>query len=267
MSKRVAHNKIPMDEPYIIEQYNLGRSTNEIAKELGVSGSAISRRLDKLGVKKRKIEYDISKEELYDLYVNKKLSARDIAKHFGCGKTHIARLIRRYEIPARKNAGDPTFTKEERRAKWGQSGEAHPLWKGGVTSLNEYLRKASHDWRDAKMTDANYRCWITGEEVLRLNVHHAYPWHKLRDEAMHAVGIYGYTNVGECPPELVEECYELLVDKHAKLPGYVIDERLHVLFHQVYGNDVTDADIHEFKAQYLSGEFNATSTQKEAVYC
>lgn len=265
MAKRVAHNKIPMDEPYIIEQYKLGRSTNDIAVELGVSGSAISRRLSKLGVEKRKLEYDITKEELQRLYIDEKLSVRNIAKHFGCGKTHINKLLVRHEIPLRKNAGDPSFTTEERRIKWGQPGAEHPLWKGGVTSLNEHLRKTSHDWRDAKMAESNYRCWITGKESPRLNVHHAYPWHKLRDEAMQAVGIYGYTNVGECPPELVEECYEKLVEAHRKLPGYVIDERLHVLFHQLYGNDVTDADIHEFKERYLAGKYDALSTRKEAV--
>jgi len=250
-----------MNEPYIIEQYLLGRSTNDIARELGVSGSAVSRRLTKLGVEKRKLEYEISREELYELYINKKMSVRSIAKHFGCGKTHINKLLHRYEIPLRKNAGDPSFTKEERRMKWGKCGAEHPLWKGGVTSINEYLRKTSHDWRDAKMAEANYRCWITGEEAPRLNVHHAYPWHKLRDEAMQAVGIYGRENVGDCPPELLEECYEKLVEAHRTLPGYVIDERLHVLFHQLYGNDVTDADIHEFKARYLAGEFDERLTQ------
>lgn len=265
MGKRVAHNKIPLNEPYIIEQYELGRSTNEIAAELGVSGSAISRRLDKLGVKKRKLEYVITKEELERLYIDDKMGIIPIAKHFGCGKTHINKLLHRYGIPTRKNAGDPSFSKEERKEKYGMNGAEHPLWKGGVTGINEYLRKTSHDWRDDKMTEANYRCWITGETAPRLNVHHAYPWHKLRDEAMQAVGIYGYENVGDCPPELIEECYELLVDKHRTLPGYVIDQRLHVLFHQVYGNDVTDADIHEFKERYLRGEFNVLSTQKEAV--
>lgn len=265
MSKRGGHNKAPINEPYIIEQYELGRSTNDIAAELGVSGSAVSRRLTKLGIAKRKLEYDIPKSELRRLYIDEKLSVRDIAKQFGCGKTYINRLLKRYDVPLRKNAGDPSFTKEERRAKWGQYGAEHPLWKGGVTSINEYLRKASHDWRDAKMAQANYRCWITGEEVPRLNVHHAYPWHKLRDEAMQAVGIYGLESVGDCSPELIEECYEKLVDKHRTLPGYVIDERLHVLFHQVYGNDVTDADIHEFKERYLRGEFNVKSTHKEAV--
>lgn len=261
MKKRVAHNKLPLNEPYIIEQYESGRSTNDIAAELGVSGSAISRRLTKLGIKKRKLEYDIQKPELQRLYIDEKLSVRDIAKQYGCGKTLINNLLIKFEIPLRSNAGAPSFTKEERRAKWGLRGSDSPAWKGGVTGVNEYLRRASYDWRASKMAEANYLCWITGKEAPRLNVHHAYPWYKIRDEAMHSVGIYGYTNVGDCPPELIEECYEVLVDKHSRLPGYVIDERLHVLFHQIYGNDVTDADIHEFKERYLRGEFNVKPTQ------
>lgn len=46
---------------------------------------------------------EILEETLKDLYVNKQMSTRDIAKHLGVGQTTVRRLMAKYSIKARAN--------------------------------------------------------------------------------------------------------------------------------------------------------------------
>lgn len=46
----------------------------------------------------------IDKETIFDLYVAKELSTRDVAKILHIGQTSVRRLLERYGIPARSQA-------------------------------------------------------------------------------------------------------------------------------------------------------------------
>jgi hypothetical protein len=63
----------------------------------------------------------ITKENLYDLYHNKRMSTRKIGKIFNCSHTNILCWLHKYNIKIRKNV---------------ELGEKHYNWKGGVRKQN-----------------------------------------------------------------------------------------------------------------------------------
>ena len=54
------------------------------------------------------------------------------------------------------------------------SGENHPSWKGGITSLDKQIRKnfRYRQWRDDVYTRDDFTCQICGIRGRRLNAHH-----------------------------------------------------------------------------------------------
>lgn len=108
----------------IICLYNEGMKQTEIADGFGVSQTAISTRLRKWGVSNsdgnRFIRVNISKNELYDMYWNKEMHPRQIAKIYGCSKQVITNNLIKYNICRR--------TKSEARI-----GKLNPLYGVGHT--------------------------------------------------------------------------------------------------------------------------------------
>lgn len=109
----------------IIEMYQSGMKQIEIAEHFNVSQTSISLRLRKWEVSNpdgnrfiRKV--DISKEELYDMYWNKKMHPDEIAEIFGCHKTAIHYKMNKCDIPWR--------TKSEARM-----GKLNPIYEVGHT--------------------------------------------------------------------------------------------------------------------------------------
>ncbi len=63
--------------------------------------SETRKKLFKEGKLKPKIKFKLTKEELHDLYWNKKLDVSKISKKLGLGKTTIGRWLKRYDIKRR----------------------------------------------------------------------------------------------------------------------------------------------------------------------
>lgn len=116
----------------IVDMYKDGYTQIEIAKEFNVSQTAISLRLRKWDVSnsdgnrfKRK---NISEDELYDMYWNKEMHPREIAKIFNCTFVTVHNYMKKYGIPTR--------TKSEAR-----KGKLNPIY--GVGHTKEAKRKMS----------------------------------------------------------------------------------------------------------------------------
>lgn len=180
-NKIIPHNRLNLNVEYIIAEYQKGRSANDIAREKGVSKGAILGRLKERGISRRQRNtYDnITKCKLIDYYVNKKMSTRDIADIFGCHNSLIAKRLRRFGIPVRKHAGDPAFTAEERRNKWGRPGELHPRWKGGITEVSNVIRNRLAHVSLERFKKDGFRCTECGEGEHNLNAHHIIPFSQI----------------------------------------------------------------------------------------
>lgn len=102
-------------------------------------------------------------------------------------------------------------------------GSKHYNWRGGVTPVNESIRKSTtyREWRTACFVREDYRCQITGEEG-KLVVHHILSFYKHPDLRMD-------------------------IDN-----GFVMKEELHKQFHSKYGyKNNTQEDLDEFRATVL----------------
>jgi len=255
---RVPHNRLDLDVRYIAKEYQKGRSAKSIGEELGVSKGVILGRLKEQGIERRQrpTYENITKDVLSDLYVTKKLSTRTIADKFGCNNTLISKRLKQFGIPVRKNAGDPAFSKEERKEKWGRALEDHPLWKGGVTSINTALRGVTAEWSLEQMRNNNFECFVLGKQTHNLEVHHVKPFSVIRDEAIAELGLSGNKTVGEYTAEELEELKSIIIREHEDIIGYPLDANIHRRFHSEYGMDTDLNDLLEFKQRYLAGEFD-----------
>lgn len=118
------------------------KSSTEIAKIVGTTKRNVLKALDIIGVEKRKPNTypQLNEETLKELYVNQKLSTRTIAETIGCSNNLVNKRLHKFGIPIRLHAGDPSFTVQERKEKWGKKEEGHPRWKGGVTKVSGLIR-------------------------------------------------------------------------------------------------------------------------------
>lgn len=254
---RKPHNRLDIDVNYISSEYESGRTAQDIASELGVSKKSILTRLKEAGVARRKhTPPSIGREQLYNFYVDQKLSTRAIGDMIGCSSKYVSNKLIEYGIPRRKRVGDPSFSKEERRAKWGKSREEHNLWKGGVTTLNETLRFITSEWRIEQLHKHKYTCFITGQKGGDLHVHHIRPFHEIRDHALAELGIDVAGKIADHTEETMTILRNRIAELHEGEKGFPIKPEFHKLFHKLYGFKTTEVDLLEFKKRYQSGEFN-----------
>lgn len=255
---RKAHNRLNLDVEYITKEYLAGRTAQSIATELGVGKKTILTRLKEEGVQRRQQPSypEVTKEVLEELYTNQKLSTRTIASKFRCSNKFVNTRLEEFEIPIRLNAGDPSFTEEERKEKWGQVREAHPRWKGGVTGINETLRGATEEWRNRELQRSNYTCFVTGVRTGDMHVHHITPFHKMRDSMMDELGIDMRPTISDYTDTEVEIMRERMSEMHEGEEGYVMTAQMHKLFHSLYGFDTDVDDLYEFKTRHRLGEFS-----------
>lgn len=161
-----------------------------------------------------KKQFFISKEELEELYYNKKLNYPDIEKIYNLKKGVIYHWAKKYNIKARhsfsisrtdewkkkiaisnskplseerkkkislshkgKKLTEETKQKLSQWLKGKRVGDKHPMWKGGCSSLKKRLRVCSEylQWRRKIYERDEYICQECYKKSNRLNVHHIKP--------------------------------------------------------------------------------------------
>lgn len=205
MSKKekisITHSNI--DE--MIELYKAGYTLREIGKEFDIHRKRISKILKENGVEiARRVKNYISKDNLYDFYINQELSSREIAVKYGF-KDHktVTRLLKKYDIPIRhkyyfnekrkrlisekmkvnsilvtnnpmKNPDIIEKYKKTLKKTGIRKGENNPAWKGGVTPENSKARTSieNEKFRRIVFVRDNYTCQICGKNNTRLEANH-----------------------------------------------------------------------------------------------
>lgn len=174
----------------IVKMYKEGKSTTEIAKLLNLTHRTVIRHLEHCGIKRRTIfeshyvknkkdfPYEIDNYEMmYDLYVIRRTSKREISEMFNVSPNVVDRLLRKYGIKKRTSS----------EAKIGIFvGDKHPNWKGGRTSLYMRLREYFR-FDQAKQVlkrDSN-TCQYPGCGCKKnLQVHHIKPFKEIFEEIL-----------------------------------------------------------------------------------
>lgn len=123
------------NDKQICDLYLEGLTPNEIGHILNISGASIRIHLKHCGIHIRSyveaqfnsLGKDIPKDLLsydrvYDLYINQKLSKKDIGLKYNVDPGTIDRILKKFSIHVRTNS----------EAKIGhKTGDTHPNWKGG----------------------------------------------------------------------------------------------------------------------------------------
>lgn len=98
-----------MTNQQIIELYKSGLSLAEIGIRAGISRQAVQQRLVRLGIERRTnkdkmkaFRTVIDEQILRDLYLNQKLSYREIQKRISADHRAIIRSLKEYGIPIRE---------------------------------------------------------------------------------------------------------------------------------------------------------------------
>lgn len=73
---------------------------------------------------------------------------------------------------------NPNFNKGENHGMYGVYGDKHHSWKGGTSTLHEYLRKRYEftNWRNQVYERDNYICWLCSKQGGYLHPHHILPF-------------------------------------------------------------------------------------------
>jgi len=142
-------------------------------------------------------------------------------------------------------------------------GSGHVTWKGGISSLNVYLRECIDQWKKNSMANCNYKCAITGEKFD--DIHHLYSFNKILREIIKECKLPVYTVINDYTEEELILLQKINIKIHNKYPlGVCISKKIHNLYHHLYGDDNTPEQFEEFKIRYNIGEFKDYNFPEES---
>ena len=129
-------------------------------------------------------------------------------------------------------------------------GENNYNWKGGLTEITEYLRKATYDWRREVYTSKGYNCEISNSNK-DLVIHHLVGFNTLVEKASLETGVPLLQHIGGYKREDLEKLKNRLVELHTIDIGVVLNKDIHSQFHKSYGKgNNTPEQFIEFKTNF-----------------
>lgn len=230
MSKRTKKNeKFSVTQKELYNLYVVQKKTTyEIGKIFGFSNTTIGKRLKEFKIKARRAEdnfkymkfigkdnfnyIDIPKNELVNLYLNKKMNTYQLAKKYACHNSTISEKLKKLGITVvnrRYKNGFPICVDcSHKTASYGaircdscnrklRSGKNHPMfgthyfvgershfYVDGRTPLHKLIRELGEceHWRKSVFERDNYRCQECLVRGGKLEAHHKIPFANLLTE-------------------------------------------------------------------------------------
>ena len=123
-----------MNNDEIIKLYQSGYSKTIVAKILQTTEGKVRWALHRANIHRgtseaarQKFERHISEQELRIMYIEQKMSGREIAKKLGLSISRVHKWLVRFNIPRRSPSQSSTL----RDYRFCKRGAEHPSWKGG----------------------------------------------------------------------------------------------------------------------------------------
>ena len=137
------------------------------------------------------------------------------------------------------------------------SGEANPLWKGGISSIKGYLSSKVEYWFIDTKKLADYTCQLTGKRGVTIHTHHLYSFGLIVQDAHTKNNIQVHSEVSEYTKEELQILTDYVKQWHKDSSNAVVlCEEAHRLFHKLYGaGNNTPEQYIQFKQRYDNGEF------------
>lgn len=136
-------------------------------------------------------------------------------------------------------------------------GSTSPHWKGGVSSLNSFLRCSINDWKKDSLKNADYKCDISNKHGY-LEVHHLYKNFKdIVYETLQLTGLDIKNKISDYTDNELLLLSKTCIELHYKYGlGVCMLREYHLDFHSFYGTfNNTPEQYYEFK-QYIQEELS-----------
>lgn len=135
-----------------------------------------------------------------------------------------------------------------------RSGENSHAWKGGISNLTDFMRNQIVQWKKDSMKECKYKC-ILSNEPFQI-IHHLYPFNKIVQECLAVLNLDVRTEMSMYTHEEQDSLSKTCLDLHYLYGfGVCLTDKIHKLFHTLYGNDAYENDFYEFRKRYELGEF------------
>lgn len=132
--------------------------------------------------------------------------------------------------------------------------------ENSLTTLNRYFRSTLDNWRECTRDKCNHMCVLTGSKDYQ--IHHLYSYNSILKDSLSELSLDASDDMGSYSDTELYNLKKKILEKHDKLLGVCIEERLHILFHQLYSrHDNTPEQFEEFKFRYRVGEFDDVLNQ------
>lgn len=133
------------------------------------------------------------------------------------------------------------------------SGENHHGWKGGITSLTNYLRIQVSEWRGESFKKHKSKCDITGLKLRDNIIHHLFPFANIVKESIEAFNFEVLKNIGDYNQDDLNSLKNKCIELHYEYGlGVCLSKEEHINFHRIYGNkNTTLAQYEEYKEMRL----------------
>ncbi|MEH7116028.1 hypothetical protein V7128_01215 [Neobacillus vireti] len=131
-------------------------------------------------------------------------------------------------------------------------GENHPRWKGGISSVQTFLRDKLYDWKKETIQKYNSKCDITGLPFD--DIHHLYGFNLIIEEAFKITKLPIHQTIKDYTRDELECLTITTVKLHDKYGlGVCLIKEVHNLFHSIYNfGDNIPEQYYEFKQNYLN---------------
>lgn len=142
-------------------------------------------------------------------------------------------------------------------------------WKGGISSLNSFLRTSIKAWKIDSLKAASYQCDISNKNGY-LEVHHLYKnFSDIVSETLDITQLDLKGNIGEYSQDELKLLSETCVDLHYKYGlGVCILKEYHLEFHEYYGHfDNTPEQYFLFKKEKQLELFQESQIDGSFLLC